>query len=140
MPGESAATQSRRCGKRPKLPDLVGATMRATGSHVAKTLNGNKILSRMRAPGFNDLRLRFRQRSACGASGTFGLIDRPDHIQRGFRTVLELIAQDALAAVERVFKADGLPRNATELLSAEKWLGQKSLESPRPRDHLAITG
>src|ERR1700722_3071987 len=119
MPGASAATQSSRCGKRPKLPARVGATMRETASHAANTLNGSRILSCMRDP---------------------GLFDRRNHIERGFRMVLEFIAQNALAAVERVFEAYGFSSHAAELLGCEEWLSEKSLESPRPRYHGAVVG
>jgi hypothetical protein len=35
-------------------------------------------------------------------------INRPDHIERAFRIVFEFIAQDSLAAVQRVLEADEL--------------------------------
>src|ERR1700691_4148224 len=123
MPGTSAAVQSSRWGSRPKLPDRVGATMRTTASQAANILNGRRILSCMSDGGLLRGYLRRRERrDGLGGVVALGLVDRTDHIQRSLRAVLELIAQDALAAVERVLQADGFSGHATELLGGEKWL------------------
>jgi len=74
-----------------------------TASHAANTLNGSRILSCMRNSGFFDRRRRMTDGAATGPSVRFASSIDPNHIERGFRMVLELIAQDALAAVERVF-------------------------------------
>src|ERR1019366_919021 len=60
MPGTSAATQSRRCGKSPNEPSRVSATMLDTSVLSAKIWNGRRTLRCMRAGGMFDFRLRFR--------------------------------------------------------------------------------
>ena len=48
-----------------------------------------------------------RQRVA-GLRFALRLVHRPDHVERALRVVLEFIAQDALAAVQRILQADQL--------------------------------
>src|SRR5580700_11338957 len=109
----------------PKLPERVGATMRTTASHAANSLNGSRILSCMCDGGWHQRRLSFAWRRASDAGCSRHLINRPDHVQSGFGIVFELVSQDALAAVERVFQADGFSSHATELLGGEEWLSEK---------------
>src|ERR1700722_10577714 len=116
MPGGSAATQSSRCGKRPKEPVRASATMRKTPVFLAKTRKGSRTSSVMAGGDTSKLRLRFR------------FIDRPDHVKRSLGVVLELIPQDSLTAVQRVLEADELSLEAGELLGREEGLGEKMLQ------------
>src|ERR1039458_874846 len=59
MPGTSAATQSSRCGSRPKEPSRVSATMRVTPVCSEKTWNGRRTLRFMSDVGMFDLWFRF---------------------------------------------------------------------------------
>src|ERR1035438_7371172 len=72
----------------------------------------------------------------------FGLFLRfvncPDHIQRAFRIIFEFIAQDSLAAIERIFEADEFSLDAAELLGGEKRLGEESLQPPGAGDYVAV--
>src|ERR1700722_14001793 len=68
----------------------------------------------------------------------FCLTDSPYHIECVFWVVLEFVAQDAFAAVDRVFEADKLSFYAAELLGREKRLREKSFQSPSARHHLAV--
>src|SRR5580658_10491993 len=99
MPGASAATQSSRCGKRPNSPSGVWATTRDTFVLSTKTWKGRRTL-------------RFMGSHRCGfrlRRGLFGLTDCPDHVESALGVVLELVAQNALTAIERVFEAYELP-------------------------------
>src|ERR1700752_1688949 len=96
MPGASASTQSNRRGNRPNEPCRVSATMRDTPVFSAKTSNGSRILRFMDIGGRRGPVLRF------GLGLRF--VDLADHVKRALRIVLELVGEDALAAVQRVLK------------------------------------
>src|ERR1039457_6806554 len=51
------------------------------------------------------VRAGFR-RGLAGFGFILGFVNRPDHVERAFRVVLEFIAQDPLAAIERGFEAE----------------------------------
>src|ERR1035438_10685889 len=59
-------------------------------------------------------------------------------IQRAFRIIFEFIAQDSLAAIERIFEADEFSLDAAELLGGEKRLGEESLQPPGAGDYVAV--
>src|SRR5664279_670005 len=141
MPGASAATKSRRCGSRPNEPAGVSATMRETSPSSTKTWNGSSTLSRMGDGGIGGrllfrvrrrLRLRvclrIRLRLRLWLRLDLRLVDRPDHVERALRHVVELVMKDPLASVERVLQADELARQAGELLGREERLRQEALE------------
>ncbi len=90
-----AGAAAGRTSRRP-----VSATMRDTSALSRKTRNGSST-SRFMAAGAAAF-AGARRRVVTTTGGALGLADGPDHVQRAFRTVLELVAQDALAAVERV--------------------------------------
>src|SRR5664280_608789 len=160
IPGASAATQPRRRGSRPKEPAGVSATMRETLASSTKTWKGKSTLSCMRGGGM--FRLRSRRCSTRldqwlgrrigrgpGRSGRrcgrclrirldFRFADRPDHIERALRHAVELVVQDALAAIECVLQTDHLSGEAGELLGREEGLGQEALEAASPRDDVAV--
>ncbi len=74
-----------------------------------------------------------------GGLGFFhGLVDRPDHVKGALGIILELIAQDTLAAVNRVLQADVLSLDATELLGREERLGQKALQPAGATDDVTV--
>src|ERR1700693_357059 len=95
MPGVSAITQSRRWGRSPKEPSYVWATTRNTSAVSAKTWNGSRILRCM---------TEFGVRLWGGFRQGLHFIDRPNHIERALRVVLELVVQYSLAAKQRVFE------------------------------------
>src|SRR5580700_1882645 len=111
MPGASAATQSSRCGRSPNEPSRVSAIISNTPVSSAKIWNGSRILRCMSCC-MRGLRLRFRL-------GLLSFVDGPDHVERALRAVLEFIAQDALAAIKRVFETDGLAFETGEFLGSE---------------------
>src|SRR5271166_1370252 len=153
MPGARAAVQSSRCGKIPKEPWSVRATIRFTPSFSAKIWKGRRILRLMgdtslkgRGLGFpgglgSNLNFGFGARisSIWGLGGLrffLGLVDRTNHVKGALGIVLELIVQNALTAVERVLQADVLSLDAAELLGREKRLGQKALQPAGATDNL----
>src|ERR1035441_10329440 len=73
-----------------------------------------------------------------GFGFSFRFVNRPDHVERAFRVVFEFIAQDAFAAIERVFETDHFSLNAAKLLGGEKRLREESLQTPGAGDYAAI--
>src|ERR1019366_395555 len=171
MPGVSAATQSSRCGKSPKEPARVSATIRDTPVFSPKTWKGRSTLRFICVSAMSDLRSSFHRRLwqrpwrllrlglrnglrvrldgglGLGSGSCRGRIgfrfalrlgDRPDHVEGALRVVLEFIAQDSLAAVQRVREADELSFEAGELLGREEGLGEKAFQPTGAGDHLAI--
>src|SRR5512135_1670928 len=116
----------------PNEPCGVSATMRCTPSISAKTWNGKSILSFMRHL------LRHDRLDCAIIHFQPRLVDRADHVQRTLRHVLELVAQDALAAVERIIETDEFALDAAELFGGEEWLGEETFQPPRACDHGAI--
>src|ERR1039458_9083409 len=103
--------------------------MRETPVFSAKTWKGSRTLRFMSAGcGMGDLRFRRRLRQRCGFGFLLGLGNRPDHIEGAFRIVFEFIAQDSLAAIERVFETDEFSFDSAKLLGREERLGEKMLE------------
>src|ERR1017187_5737288 len=51
-----------------------------------------------------------------GFAFSFRFVNRPYHVERPFRVVFQFIAQDAFAAIERVFEADEFSLDAAKLL------------------------
>src|SRR5580692_468992 len=101
--------------------------MRDTPIFSAKIWNGSRILSVMSATGMIDLRSPLgcglgRWRRCFRLHGLLRLADRPDHVQRALRIVLEFVAQDPLATVERLAQADELALQTGELLGREERL------------------
>src|ERR1019366_4734044 len=92
------------------------------------------------------LRFRVCRRLWAGLDSRFGVgfllalgfVNRADHVERALRIVLELIVQDALAAVQRVLEADELSLEAGELLRREEGLGEETLQPAGADDHLAV--
>src|ERR1039457_6732476 len=140
MPGVRAATQSSRCGRSPKEPSRVSATMRETPVFSAKMWNGRRTFRFMSASGMGCLRfrLRFGFGFGLGLRLPLRLVNRPDHVERAFRGVFELIAQYSLAAIKRVLEADELSFESAELLGREKGLREEALQPAGACDHLAI--
>src|ERR1700733_5742385 len=106
--------------------------MRATPSWSAKIPYGSSILRCMNI----GWRLHFR----LGLCGRLRLADGADHVQRTFRIVLEFIAQNAFAAVERILAAHQLALDAGKLLRGKERLRQESLQLTRTAHHFAILG
>src|SRR5664279_294148 len=102
--------------------------MRETPVFSAKTWNGRRTLSFISASGMSYLRLRFRLGFRLGLRLSLRFVNRPDHVERALREVLELIAQDPLAAIERVLEADELSFESAELLGREEWLREEALQ------------
>jgi len=72
--------------------------------------------------------------------GLFRFADCSDHIERALGIILELIPENAFAAVERVFEADQFSFDPAELLSREKWLSEEAFQPPRTGDALRSSG
>src|SRR5450631_226200 len=140
MPGASAATQSSRRGSSPNEPCAVSATMRDTSASSTNTSNGNRTLRRMSSLLARICALRRPGLALGSGRGGLGLGfgDRADHVKRAFGPVVELVVQDAFAAVERIRQAHKLALQARELFGGEKRLRQKAFQPARPRDHLAV--
>src|ERR1700676_709077 len=130
MPGATAATKSRRCGRIPMEPLRVSATIRVTALISAKIREGRRILSCMRNRGLR--RLPF---SGCRL---FRLVDRPNHVEAGFRIILELVLQNTFAAVERILQSHRLSLDPAELFGSEKGLGEKPFQAAGPSNYLSV--
>src|SRR5579871_2804704 len=155
MPGARAAVQSSRCGKSPKEPWSDRATIRFTPFVSTKIWKGRRIFRLMSAGplfdhGFRlfdcrEVRLNFwfgtgvrRIRRLSRLRFFLGLVDRPDHVKGALGIVLELIVQDALAAIDRVFQTDVFSLDAAELLGREERLRQESLQPTGAADDVAV--
>ncbi len=106
----------------------------------------------MACGGMVSLGLGFRGDRAAGRSGRTGclgvrrlglacalrLTDRADHVERALRIILELVSQDALAAIESVLETDESALVAGELLSGEERLSEKALEPAGSYDYIAV--
>src|SRR5450631_71242 len=112
--------------------------MRETPVFSAKIWNGRRTLRFISASGMGRLLLRLRFR--LGVRLPFRFVNRPDHVERAFRGVFELIAEDSFAAVERVLEADELSFESAELLGCEERLREEALQPAGARDHFAVVG
>src|SRR5664279_2213584 len=73
-----------------------------------------------------------------GFGFSFRFVNRPYHVERAFGVVFEFIAQDAFAAIERVFETDEFSLDAAKLLGGEKRLREESLQTPGAGDYTAV--
>src|ERR1700691_1294090 len=73
-----------------------------------------------------------------GRSLFFRFANGSDHIERAFRIILELVPENAFAAIERVFETDESSRNSAKLLGGKKRLRQKAFQPASARDGVAV--
>src|SRR5580704_13219603 len=106
--------------------------MRATPSWSAKIPYGSSTLRCMN--------IGWRLHLCLGLGGRLRLADGADHIKSTFRIVLEFIAQNALAAIERILAAHQLALDAGKLLRGIERLRQESLQQARAGNDIAILG
>src|ERR1700693_1660434 len=130
MLGASAATQSSRCGRMPNEPRRVSAMIRVTSAISPKIREGRRILSCMCESGMRHLLFR--------CSRLLRFVNSNNHIETAFRIILELVFQNTLATIERVFQTHCFSFASTELLGSEKGLGKKPFESTSPSDHVPV--
>ena len=97
---------SRRSGFRAPAPQRSragGARVRTIRRAVSATMRETSVFSANISIGKKDLKIHaaLRRLGLGFGLGLFRLADRSDHVKRALRVVLELVAQNAFAAVER---------------------------------------
>src|SRR6266446_4955037 len=163
VPGRIVEISGEWPGRTPKLPSLPGTTTISTSAETMSrsgVTNSNWTRSAIihlkmppqRRPGPIPPRRSWWDdgprpspgwRLRMPASGRFrrhlaglvdGLLDRADHVERGFGHLVILAGDDPLEPLDRVFEGDKDARAAGEHLGDMERLRQEALDLARPRD------
>src|SRR5216683_2963947 len=122
VPGRIVEISGAWPGRTPKLPSLPGTTTISTSAE------------RMRRSGVtnsNWTRSAIRRHLAGLVDG---LLDRADHVERGFGHLVILAGDDPLEPLDRVFEGDKDAGAAGEHFGDMEGLRQEALDLARPRD------